>query len=68
MQLELFFKKKYVCKFLDKLILRKANGLVQLFCQVTDVTAYDIRHFVTNLQVYESNDTSNQTQNNERCS
>ena len=67
MQLELYFKKEYVCKIPSRRlkhlrhilrhlrhILRKDNALAHLLCQVTDVTASDIRNFATNLRIYKS--------------
>ena len=60
MQLELYYKKEYVCKIPSRRlkhfrhILRKDNELVHLLQQVTYVTASDIKHFATNLQIYES--------------
>ena len=61
MQLELYFKKEYVCKiFLEEIktflgnFLRKDIELAHLLHQVTYVTASDIKNFATNLQIYES--------------
>ena len=47
-------------------ILRKNNELAHLLHQVTYVTASDIRHFATNLQIYESFHISKLIQKNER--
>ena len=74
MQLELFFKKEYVCKIPSRRlkhfrhILHKANDLANLLCKVTDVTASDIRKFVTNLQIFESYHISNKIPDDERYS
>ena len=60
MQLELYFKKEYVCGIPSRRlkhfrhILRKDNELAHLLHQVTYVTASDIKNFATNLQIYES--------------
>ena len=60
MQLELYLKKKYVCKIPSRrlkhfrIILRKDNKLAHLLHQVTYVTASDIKNFAINLQIYES--------------
>ena len=60
MQLELYFKKEYVCKIpsrrlnIFRHILRKDNELAHLLHQVTYVTASDFQIFATNLQIYES--------------
>ena len=60
MQLELYFKKEYVCEIPSRRlkhfrhILRKDNELAHLLNQVTYVTASDIQFFATNLQNYES--------------
>ena len=60
MQLELYYKKEYVCKIpMRRLkhfshILRKDNELAHLLHQVTYVTASDIKNFAKNLQIYES--------------
>ena len=60
MQLEMYFKKEYVCKILSRRlkhfrhILRKDNELAHLLHQVTYVTSSDIKNFPTNLQIYES--------------
>ena len=60
MQLELNFKKDYVCKIPSRRlkhfrdILRKENELAHLLHQVTYLTASDIKNFATNLQIYES--------------
>ena len=43
-------------------ILRKDSELTHLLCQVTDVTASDIRNFATNLQIYEACHISNKSQ------
>ena len=43
-------------------ILRKDNELAHLIHQVTYVTASDIRHFATNLQIYESFQKANKFQ------
>ena len=57
---KLYFKKEYVCKIRSRIfkdfrhILRKDNALAHLLHQVTYVTASDIKHFATNLQIYES--------------
>ena len=65
---------KYVCKIPSRRLkhfrhsLSKDNELVHLSRQVTDVTAFDIRNFATNLQIYESYHISNQIPNNERYS
>ena len=52
------------CK--DRKVLRKDNKLAHLLHQVTYVTASDIRHFATNLQIYESFHISKLIPNNER--
>ena len=60
MQLELNIYKECVCNIPSRglkyfrHILRKDNKLAHLLNQVTYVTAADIRHFATNLQIYES--------------
>ena len=60
MQLELYFKREYVCKIPSRRlkqfrhILRKDNELAHLLHVVTYVTASDIKNFATNLQIYES--------------
>ena len=60
MQLEMYFKKEYVCKIPSRRlkhfrhILRKDNELAHLLHQVTYVTSSDIKNFATNLQIYES--------------
>ena len=60
MQLELYYKKEYVCEIpLRRLkhfrhILRKDNELAHLLHQVTYFTASDIKNFATNLQMYVS--------------
>ena len=60
MQLELYFKREYVCKIPSRRlkhfrhILRKDNELVHLLHHVTYVTASDIKNFATKLQIYES--------------
>ena len=60
MQLELYFKKVYVCKIPSRRlkhfrhILRKDNELAHLLHQVTYVTASDDKNFATNLQIFES--------------
>ena len=60
MQLEMYYKKEYVCKIPSRKlkhfrhILRKDNELAHLLHQVTYVTASDIKNFATNLQIYES--------------
>ena len=60
MQLELYYKKEYVCKIPSRRlkhfrhILRKDNELAHLLHQVTYVTASDIKNFATNMQIYES--------------
>ena len=60
MQLELYYKKEYVCRFPSRRlkhfrhILRKGNEHAHLLHQVTYVTASDIKNFATNLQIYES--------------
>ena len=43
-------------------ILRKDNELADLLHQVTYVTAFGIRHFATNLQIYESFQKANKFQ------
>ena len=71
MQLELYFKKGYVCKIPSRRlkhfrhILRKDNDLAHLLHQVTYVTASDIKNFATNLQTYESFHFSKLIPNNE---
>ena len=71
MQLELYYKKEYVCKIPSRRlkhfrhILRKDNELAHLLHQVTYVTASDIKNFATNLQIYESFYISNQIPSNE---
>ena len=60
MQLEMYFKKEYVCKIPSRRlkhfrhIIRKDNELAHLLHQVTYVTSSDIKNFATNLQIYES--------------
>ena len=60
MQLELYYKKEYVCKIPSRRlkhfrhIVGKDNELAHLLHQVTYVTASDIKIFATNLQIYES--------------
>ena len=60
MQLDLYYKKEYVCKNPSKRfnifrhILRKDNELAHLLHQVTYDTVSDIKPFATNLQIYES--------------
>ena len=72
MQLELNFKKEYVCEIPSRRlkhyrhILRKDNAFVHLSYQVTDVTASDIRNFATNLRIYKPFYISNLIPNNER--
>ena len=74
MQLELYFKKEYVCKIPPRRlqhfrhILRKDNELAHLLHQVTYVTASDIKNFATNLQIYESFHISKKIPNNETYS
>ena len=59
MQLELYFKKAYVCKIPSRSlkhfrhILRNDNEFAHLLHQVTYVTASDIKNFAPNLQIYE---------------
>ena len=71
MQLELYYKKEYVCKIPSRRlkhfrhILRKDNELAHLLHQVTYVTASDIKKIATNLQIYESFHISKQIPNNE---
>ena len=74
MQLELYFKKEYVCKIPSRRlkqfrhILRKYNELAHLLHQVTYVIASDIKNFATNLQIYDSFYISKQMPNNETYS
>ena len=71
MQLELYYKKEYVCKIPSRRlkhfrhILRKDNELAHLLHQVTYATASDIKNFATNLQIYEFFHISKQIPNNE---
>ena len=74
MQLELVFKKEYVCKLPSKRlkhlrhILHKDTDLAHIFCQITDVAASDIWNSVTKLQIYNSYYINNKIQNNKRYS
>ena len=60
LQLELYFKKVYVCKIPSRRlkhfrhILRKDNELAHLLHQVSYVTVSGIENFATNMQIYES--------------
>ena len=74
MQLELYFKKEYVCNPPSRRlkhfrhILRKDNELAHLLHQVTYVTASDIKNFATKLQIYEYFHISKQIPSNETYS